>query len=808
MHESEIKSYGKNEKYLYKSDLKKSKKHSLMKALIVGFDTEYDSKTNELYSIQLSIKGHKYFFDYRDKKLDFDKLYKHTIDICKEHNINYGEDHVSSFIYSAFFSIAEGQHLAYNKSEIEIIEYGQGNYDFCYSPNTGQTMRILDLQVWFRGSSLAKVAKKFGYKKLDNRTDKFDITKVTRETVDIPEFREYAIHDPYLTENILRDLRKEFWNLWEIDILRMRTPAASSMHLFKRDYLKENIEMKNTKIRRLSLLCSWGGNNQCFKRGDYNFSGTKKLFYEYDAVSMYPNACLQLKKLPRQEDWKLCRNLKAFTDPVNIGGICKIGFEFPDEIDYPCLPVFYEGKLIYPLKAKECYCTLEEVKLALEMDCKIKFFHGFIYEDGITDLPDYLKMLLEKKSDMTKTGDLIRRTLYKLMMNSIIGKFTQKVNKYNINDFKIWAEGLEVPIYTLMNTHNVDKSIARHLLIQAKNEGEITLKEFGKYLTNYELFVKDFGEPVRKSLSLGSGYYPEWNTLILGYARATLARAFWEKGAYVGTTDSFITDQDPADGYIEKHNKKTGELMKIGYFDCNGIRFEFERTGKRLVSVRTRLYALFDEKNEIGHMAYHGISSFKTAKEFLGAPDWTKPYRKYNAKHMIKIRESLRRNKPLASTEIIEKKVSWGWDNKRRLVGLSDRIKELEEECKKYIDDELEFMNYLVKNADKSYLVTFFDEEKNHTSGYRIPSQFPPFFKEMGLTGERGRDRVDKAIQKKKGTLYKRLVEHAKERLTRRREFNREPSFEFMALQQSIEELKNNYKCNYMEDSKPFKELL
>ena len=530
-----------------------------------------------------------------------------------------------------------------------------------------------------------------------------------------------------------------------------------------------------------------------------------KNFYEYDMVSGYPNACLNLEKLPRQEDWKVALNLDDFLKEKNIGGICKLnGFEFPEDIEYPCLPVYHDKKLVYPRSADETYVTLEEVKLAVEMGAEINFDHGFVYEDGTEDLTNYLKMLLDKKAEMTKEQDLVRRTLYKLMMNSIIGKFTQKVQKYDINDYKRWSEILDVPVYDLMSTQNIEATLAGKLVKSAFEDGEIDWEQAKKYSTNYKKFKEDFERPIRKKLNLGSGYYPEWNTLILGYARATLARAFWEHGAYVGTTDSFVTDHNPADGTYQKHNKKTGELMNIGYFDCNGIRFELERKGKRLVSVRTRLYALFSENGKVDHMAYHGISDYGKAKEFLSKPDWSVNERNYEDRHMIKIRESLRdKDKKLGQMVKRDKRVSWGWDHKRKLIGVTGKIKQVKNKINELINDEIFFMETLLK-GDLGQVQYSYEDKEGFMQYRRTPSSYPKFFKDLNLSGDRGFKRFKKAVEKGKGQLFEKIKEKARSRLKKEREYNKPPSEKYIKLKNKLEKLKKNYEKNYQEYSKPF----
>ena len=760
MRQREINSYDDKKQFLFRKKLNKPEgKQSPIKAKIFGFDTEYNPKTNELYSVQLTYKANNYFFDYRDKELKVEGLFNHVKDILSKNGEEISKLDISNIILVSFFSIAEAQHLSY--MNMNVREWGKGNYDFSkYINHQGKrfNLQIIDLQVWFRGNSLSSVADKFGLRKKHWDFDKkplkaefvdtnplFDENK-EHHPVKNPTFKEYANHDSFICEQVFSKLRNEFLNEFQVDILRKKTPAGVSSFVFRRDYMEQEIIPTQSRIRDLALKCSWGGYNIAFKRGNLI---KEEGFYEYDAVSMYANALIEgLKELPIQYEkgeengnWLECNDIDSFLDKRVKGGLCKVKFEFPEDTYYPCLPVASEGaeyKLIYPLKGVS-HCSREEVKLAKEMGAELEIMEGRVYLEGTTSLTDYLKDMLNKKKSMTKSADFVRRTLFKMMMNSVIGKMSQKIYDYDINELRKVIKDSELTMQEMNTLDDEDKEkvLANEMIFHKQNKLNEKLKKatekeeietinnklefLDTLIDNPKKYKEYYDMPLEKKLSLGSMFYPEWSALILGYARATLARAFWKKGAVAGTTDSFITNQDPAKDYDLKVNKKTGKKEKIGYFNCNNIRFEYERKAKRITIARTRLYQIsnivdyenidFDnlsdkEWKELekdfskqGHLAFHAINNRKKALEFLLNPKFDKVRRKYKDKKMYKLRESIKKDKNLAETEELERTVKMTWDWKRKLTGITTKAIKL---TKKYYNtDNKNKKKKIAKEHDK-----------------------------------------------------------------------------------------------------------
>jgi len=622
MQSKTIESYG---GVLFTSHLKPVKKRKpVNKAIIVGFDTEYTSRGKRLLSMQFSFNGHRLFIPYTEIRWErledswgwlIHQLKTWLSSTC---GIKVGHGSVSTFVLPSFWSIAEAQFFDVLGIKCRIDEWGMGNYDWSYPVAqkrikgrivTVQTIRILDLQTWFRGRSLAQVAQDFGLRKLDT----VDRTNVTESDLNDPGFIEYAIHDAYLCEEILNRLRATYMDSYGVDILSTRTPAATAVTIYKRHYLKREIEAPSPRVRRQVLKSSWGGNNQCFIRGQVI---EPEGIFEYDAISMYPSSAVALGELPygRFEEaggcWRSAgRDLEEFVQADAIGGVCRVKFEFPPDTMYPCLPQMHRGSIYYTLRGVSD-CTLAEVRLALEMGAEVTLLQGYYYTHGDPTFPHFLGDMLRLKEAAT---DGSRRAMYKLNANASIGKMLQHVRKTDINAIKELAHIYKIPVHDVVKVAN--------------------LSAMGEELVKTRTWRKNLLEP---KVSLGCGYYPEWNCLILGYARAVLAEAFWRFRAYLGTTDSLITKHP-----MPRTEVAWGERVHF----IKGVPFALKRVGNYLSAVRTRLY-LFgilrgDGRIELCHIAHHGIRRREEAERILLDPQYDE-HMEYDGVELLKLRESLR----------------------------------------------------------------------------------------------------------------------------------------------------------------------
>lgn len=623
------------------------KKRLASSVLIVGLDTEYDSVTKELLCWTFSYQGNQHIeFVEPGEKYDWPKLERVVYEFLRSSGVSINKRHVSAIKLICYFSLAETQHLM-DIQQSTVFETSVG-VDFVYKGTGKRTLEIVDLMKFFNSPAqpLAKVAEAFGLKKLDWERD-----KISRADFDKPGFIDYAINDAILAEVIFNRLRAQYIDAYNVDIVLTKTPAQTSSAIYRLNFLDRTCTQPDSYIRKLALSCCWGGRNEAYLRGVFP-TDEKQPWFEYDAFSEYPNSAIQIGILPAEKDWLLA---ESNDDIRKYHGISRVLFRFPDHVQYPCLPVFADrspengkkgaGKLYYPLSG-ETWSTNTEIRFALELGADVELIEGYCYETGTTTLAEYMAHFLKARSEAKAKGDKIAAHVIKLALNSLIGKFVQRVTKSDLNALVELSNILQIPPHEL-----------RRFSPEALAES-----------------VKDLDFDLSKlhHVSVGNSFYPEWNALILGYARSSTSRFIHDlatRGYDIGITST--------DSVIFRQNSRTTEPAET--YTHNGIIFERRERGAHMSIVRTRLYRLgkdvpkfrddFTDENEL-KLAHHAVPRKKTARLMFDAfiKDPTIPEFHYEMNRLQTYRESVVYGKEYgADVTFADRKTRLGWDGKRKL---------------------------------------------------------------------------------------------------------------------------------------------
>jgi hypothetical protein len=455
---------------------------------------------------------------------------------------------------------------------------------------------VVDLNHWFPREKLSKVAELFGVKKLDypivEKMNKIRDGKISVSTVtDNDEFREYAINDAVITAQIFNKIR-EFFLGYGIDILNTITAAGTSAALFRSKYVTTGITQFNTNLRRLAMLSSWGGRTECFYRGKMSKC------INYDAYAHHPSSALCLGVLPMSGDWHRVSRMRDWLKMK--GGLGCVSFKYPAGERYPCLPVYDDGNLLFPLEG-ESYCSLEEVKEAVGNGAKVSIVNAYGYNNGTDCLQGYLAWLAGLRAQ--ETTDVGSR-MWKLMMNSIVGKLFQKsLDSYDLNAVAAYA-----------HEHRIPPSVAMQII----------------------------GLPVNRRITVGSCFYPEWYALILGYARANISRLVRINNALMVSSDSLIISHK-LEGVTDqiKYSEK-GKGVYVGY--------------------RCKLYRIGNK------LAHHGVHNKTIAGSMLEKFLADEQDVLYDVSHIVMLKEAWRQNLPFGVNMQKYMSVSSTYDYKRKLL--------------------------------------------------------------------------------------------------------------------------------------------
>lgn len=502
-----------------------TKGDELGEVAIFGLDTEYvpyERKKSDLICWQLAGETHAELLTI---PLNIDTLYSESRKMVT--------GKINLYVYVCFFSMAEIQFFALE--DWQLSEY-KGKYKLTQKYGDRRLM-IIDLADWFPHQKLAVVAKLWGLKKIQYPIGAM-VTKIAKglktkdELLADPKFRSYALNDAVIDQRIYVKMREYFLKLG-VDILKTMTPANTSASLFRLK-VGEPIEQRDTSLRRMALKCCWGGRMEAIFRGFCPYG------FEYDATGHHPNSTIALNKLPLEQHWTRTTNLNQWLS--GISGLGKVYFKFSESEQYPCLPVWDEDALIFPLEGMS-FCSVSEARLAKEFGAKLVLMDGYFYTDGTTVLTKYLQKVQALRNRST---DKAERELLKLQSNSIIGKLFQKRTGVDLRLVQIYAEKHQIPY-----------------------EEALKVKEV------------DFGDG---NVTIGSCFYPEWYALILGYARASISRMSKQHHALVISSDSFITEENLGQTFIQE-----------------GITYNLKQEGE-VVVYRTRFYRIGDK---LAHHAVH-----------------------------------------------------------------------------------------------------------------------------------------------------------------------------------------------------------
>jgi hypothetical protein len=451
-------------------------------AAVVGFDTEYSSKTGELLCATFAAGEAEHYVEFpQGKRLTPAGLVRAVRALGVE---------AHEVLLVSYFSLAELQHLPVAKQAFGWREYGAS---FDCSFRVGDTVvTVFDLARFFDRSALSKVAEVFGLRKLAWKRE-----SVSRADLRRRGFREYAINDAILAERIFCALRKEFLSR-TVDIIVSATPARAASDTFRAG-LDAPIVNEEQRARYVGLRAVWGGRAEVFARGRF------PELHEYDLVSAYPQAVISFGEFPAADNWKECTTWRELERCK--GGLARAQWTYPEGEHYPALPMVHGGRMMYFREGAECV-SFDELREARAAGAKIRLIEAWGFRRGDSRLADFMRAVVEERQ--TATG--ARRVMLKLLANSLIGKLAQKSRRLDIE--KLW----------------------RHCEKTGEDFGELVR------MTAEELAVLGFDY----GYSVGSCYAPEWNALVTGRVRATISRACRDfRAVYCATDAIWTTEQVP-----------------------------------------------------------------------------------------------------------------------------------------------------------------------------------------------------------------------------------------------------------------------
>jgi len=273
---------------------------------------------------------------------------------------------------------------------------------------------MLDNMNYFH-SSLAVLGASIGLEKLD--TD--PLTASDEEL------------DPYCKRDVEIPLNtwKEYLTFIEVHDLGCwgKTLPSQAFRAYRHRFMPYDIYVHNNKrVLKLERAAYHGGRTSVFYQGEL----TDGPYYKLDVNSMYPYVMVEHPYPVRLKNEYSFMQVEELERQIReYDAIAQVGIE----TDEPVFPVLQEGHLIHPVGQFETVLNTPEIAYALEHAHILSVKHTALYHRAPI-FRDYVEYFYKLKQKYSETGQTAYRTMAKLYLNSLYGKFGQKAQKWEICD--------------------------------------------------------------------------------------------------------------------------------------------------------------------------------------------------------------------------------------------------------------------------------------------------------------------------------------------------------------------------------------
>lgn len=198
------------------------------------------------------------------------------------------------------------------------------------------------------------------------------------------------------------------------------TSARQAMNAYTHRFMKHKIFVHSIEsASELELACYHGGRVEAFRLGEIPWSPVYKL----DVNSMYPYV-MALNEYPRAVMDYVAgvppRALEPYMERYSVLGLCQL------ETDEPVYATYINKKLCFPVGRFPCFLTHGEIEYALERGHLKRLIEGYYYEKAPL-FSEFVSYFYDKRQQYGKEGNLPFQLFCKMVMNSLYGKFGQRV---------------------------------------------------------------------------------------------------------------------------------------------------------------------------------------------------------------------------------------------------------------------------------------------------------------------------------------------------------------------------------------------
>jgi len=383
----------------------------LSKYKVIGLDTEtyLDSNIMKPFLVQL------YSEDYIPE-------IKEVFEVFREREV----ERLGKFLFSSKVrgSILVTFNMSFDLSvlaklgiTVKVVEVG-GRFITAKLEKSKHVVRVIDLRNILGVKSLHEVGKALGIPKM-NRPLWLGYKESLKYYLENEQyrnyFREYALNDAKICYKAFKELLKT----GSVERLK-NTSGALSMYMFSKHYQRldfphypEEVEVKLRKAYR-------GGRTEVLKRG----CNDKKLYY-YDINSLYPYV-MSTYRFPYNFDNGVGRFKKKNDIDLDFEGVAKV--KVLVDTDIPPLGVkrvCEDGweRLVFPEGVLVDYFTYPELRYLEENNYGkiLNVYESFEFKVWCYPFRDFINDLYTLR--LIHKDDKLRNKFYKILMNSLYGKF-------------------------------------------------------------------------------------------------------------------------------------------------------------------------------------------------------------------------------------------------------------------------------------------------------------------------------------------------------------------------------------------------
>jgi len=254
-------------------------------------------------------------------------------------------------------------------------------------------------------ASVAELGKLVGAPKVEGEL--FDSRHRPDPVRDFERYKARCLRDAAITYRTVRMLGDAYRSLKT----RTRTTLASTALAVWRDhYWRRAIVRPHPRVWSAAHEAYHGGRSQAFAVGTFEDVSV------VDVASMFPWA-MTCGSLPLP--WGLVSHVRSGAELLPFG-LYRVTVD--SKLGRPCLPVRTARGTIYPNGQWSGWYVGEELLAFLERGGRLRVHEGYVFHETCEPFGGYVSALFKRK----QRARGLKRTLYKLLLNALYGKFGQQ----------------------------------------------------------------------------------------------------------------------------------------------------------------------------------------------------------------------------------------------------------------------------------------------------------------------------------------------------------------------------------------------